>query len=50
MEHASFLSSGEGGGASMAIRTEILSGHVIDVLKKLPNQSVHMVVTSPPYW
>lgn len=25
-------------------------GHVIDVLKRLPAQSVHCVVTSPPYW
>ncbi len=25
-------------------------GHVIDVLKSLPEQSVHCCVTSPPYW
>ena len=25
-------------------------GHVTDVLKALPEQSVHCVVTSPPYW
>jgi len=25
-------------------------GHVLDVLKTLPDESVHCVVTSPPYW
>jgi len=29
---------------------EYLTGHVIDVLKKLPRKSVHCVVTSPPYF
>src|SRR3990167_5198884 len=28
----------------------ILKGHVLDKLKELPDQSVHMVCTSPPYW
>src|SRR3990167_4211434 len=28
----------------------ILKGHVLDKLKELPNQSVHMCMTSPPYW
>lgn len=30
--------------------SRILHGHVIDVLRTLPSRSVHMVVTSPPYW
>jgi hypothetical protein len=25
-------------------------GHVTDVLARLPEKSVHMCVTSPPYW
>lgn len=25
-------------------------GHVLDVLRSLPSESVHCVVTSPPYW
>ena len=25
-------------------------GHVTDVLARLPERSVHCVVTSPPYW
>lgn len=29
---------------------EIYTGDVLDVLRKLPKRSVHMVVTSPPYW
>lgn len=29
--------------------TRILVGHVIDQLRSLPDESVHMVVTSPPY-
>ncbi len=29
---------------------EIKQGHVLDVLKTLPDDSVHCVVTSPPYW
>lgn len=32
----------------MAVR--ILTGHVLDVLATLPAESVHCVVTSPPYW
>ena len=28
----------------------ILQGHVIDMLRMLPENSVHCVVTSPPYW
>jgi DNA modification methylase len=27
-----------------------LTGHCIDVLRSLPEKSVHCVVTSPPYW
>jgi DNA modification methylase len=28
----------------------ILAGHVVDSLRSLPAESVHCVVTSPPYW
>jgi len=28
----------------------IYQGHVLDVLKGLPDESVHMCITSPPYW
>ncbi len=28
----------------------ILQGHVLEVLRTLPEESVHCVVTSPPYW
>jgi DNA modification methylase len=28
----------------------LLSGHVLDRLRELPDGSVHLVVTSPPYW
>jgi len=28
----------------------IYQGHVLDVLKGMPGESVHMCVTSPPYW
>lgn len=28
----------------------ILFGHVLDELAKIPSESVHCVVTSPPYW
>ena len=28
----------------------IICGHVLDVLKKLPDESVDTVITSPPYW
>jgi DNA modification methylase len=27
----------------------ILTGHVLDVIQTLPDESVHMVLTSPPY-
>jgi len=29
---------------------KLYHGHVIDVLKRLPAQSVHCCITSPPYW
>jgi DNA modification methylase len=29
---------------------EIRSGHVLDELRKMPDNAVHCVVTSPPYW
>lgn len=29
---------------------EIRQGHTLDVLRKMPECSVHCVVTSPPYW
>lgn len=28
----------------------VYQGHVLDVLRELPEESVHCVVTSPPYW
>jgi DNA modification methylase len=28
----------------------ILQGHVLDVIRQIPDESVHCVVTSPPYW
>lgn len=32
------------------VRNTIICGDALDVLKTLPDQSVHMCVTSPPYW
>lgn len=29
---------------------EVRQGHVLDILRAMPAESVHMVVTSPPYW
>jgi DNA modification methylase len=29
---------------------DIRCGHVLDVLRTMPDESVHCVVTSPPYW
>lgn len=31
-------------------RVDIYQGHVLDMLAALPDESVHCVVTSPPYW
>ena len=28
----------------------IIQGHVLDILKQLPDESIHMCITSPPYW
>lgn len=38
---------GEGGSVSSY---EIRQGHVLDRLREMPDESVHCVVTSPPYW
>lgn len=29
---------------------KIITGHVLEVLRAMPAESVHTVVTSPPYW
>lgn len=29
---------------------QILQGHVLEQLKRLPDESIDMVITSPPYW
>ena len=31
-------------------RVALHHGHVLDVLRAMPEASVHCVVTSPPYW
>jgi DNA modification methylase len=32
------------------IRADLRQGHVLDVLRAMPDESVHCIVTSPPYW
>jgi DNA modification methylase len=32
------------------IRNKILCGNALDVLKELPDESIHECITSPPYW
>ncbi|MCK5138326.1 MAG: site-specific DNA-methyltransferase, partial [Thermodesulfovibrionia bacterium] len=32
------------------LRNKIITGHCIDVLRKLPEDSIDMLLTSPPYW
>lgn len=34
----------------MFTTTKIYEGDALDILKKMPDESVHCVVTSPPYW
>ena len=34
----------------MEFENKILQGHVMDVLKNIPDESVNCIVTSPPYW
>jgi len=34
----------------IAIHTDILTGDALDQLQQLPDNSVHCVITSPPYW
>ena len=29
---------------------EVRQGHVLDLLRAMPAESIHMVCTSPPYW
>ncbi|HEV2167033.1 MAG TPA: site-specific DNA-methyltransferase [Thermoplasmata archaeon] len=33
-----------------SLRPAILQGHVVEVLPTLPEESIHCVVSSPPYW
>ena len=28
----------------------VYQGHTLDVLRSMPDESVHMVATSPPFW
>jgi site-specific DNA-methyltransferase (cytosine-N4-specific) len=32
------------------IKNTIILGHVLEVLAKIPNESIDMLITSPPYW
>ena len=32
------------------IRNKILQGHTLEILKKIPDNSVDTIITSPPYW
>jgi len=32
------------------MKHKIICGHVLDVLKTLPDESVDTIITSPPYW
>lgn len=32
------------------MRNKILQGHVLEVLRAMPDESVDMAITSPPYW
>jgi site-specific DNA-methyltransferase (adenine-specific) len=32
------------------IKNTIIQGHALDVLEEIPNESIDMVITSPPYW
>jgi DNA modification methylase len=32
------------------IKNTVLTGHVLDVLKEIPNESIDMGITSPPYY
>jgi DNA modification methylase len=41
---------GRGAGSVSVPRNQILLGDVREVLATLPDESVHMVCTSPPYW
>lgn len=34
----------------MDLKNKIITGHALEVLKTLPNCSVNMCITSPPYW
>src|SRR3990167_60390 len=43
------VSESMGDEVSTAPTVRILQGHVLDMLKTLPDASVHCVVTSPPY-
>jgi len=38
------------GGVEIEMKWEIRQGHVLDVLRAMPSDSVHCVVTSPPYF
>ena len=33
-----------------SIKNKIINGEALEVLKTMPSNYVHMIVTSPPYW
>ena len=33
----------------MEFENQIINGDVLEVMKKLPNNSIHLAITSPPY-
>lgn len=39
-----------GGPPIEAFANQILCGHAVEELRRLPSDSLHLIVTSPPYW
>lgn len=37
-------------GGKWPVKTKFLLGNVLDMLKLIPSNSIHMAMTSPPYW
>jgi hypothetical protein len=44
------MAGANSGVAGKLRRVTILQGHVLGVLKGMASESVHVIVTSPPYW
>lgn len=50
MQSKQNITTTKGGGFSKYYESKIIVGNALHELKKIPNNSINLIITSPPYW